>query len=652
MKRLKSFLEENIKFILSSLVVIYIIFFSLICLWKYYNFHYDLLDLAIINQVFFNSAHGNWFASSIHPPSYLGDHFTPILILLLPFYLIYKSPLTLLLLQTIILALAAWPLFLTAKNILGKLWGLFFALAFLLNPLVANINLFEFHFLPLAIFFLLFAIYFYQKKDLAKFLIFILLSLLVREDVSLVVFMFGILAILDRRKLKWILTPMILAALYFILSLKIINLFWPAGDYKFMIYYSWLGSSWPELIKNIFLKIDKVFFHLLKIGNLEMVLGLLLPFIFLPLLAPKFLILTLLIFVQFILGEPGGSNVILETHYSSLFIPALFMATILAVKKFKTVRFKFKFLKFLQDEKGLALVILGTAVIYSSVTMGPLLGTAKEIYQGSLISNNSKTKMEMIKKIPAQASVVASYDFLTALSSREDIYSFHYAYLGHQQFNQDKYQINKPVDILIIDLRHLTTVYLQYQDKLAEEELLKPDNLLNLIEKNNLGLVEIKDGFALYQTNKDDKYQLYQLHQEMPPIDNEEYINLDQTIEFLGYNFLPQKGLSFFWQAQKNLSQDYFLKITIKEGDKTVSEDIFPMAYALLPSNQWQKNQIIQTNYWLAGFKKASNKTMALEVIQIQGGLTLTSWRSGKNLIEETPLGQPIKIQLAKNPKP
>ena len=82
MEKLKSFLEKNAGKLLVSAIILYFITFSLICLWKYYNFQYDLLDLAIINQVFLNSAGGDLFASSIHPPSYLGDHFTPILILL------------------------------------------------------------------------------------------------------------------------------------------------------------------------------------------------------------------------------------------------------------------------------------------------------------------------------------------------------------------------------------------------------------------------------------------------------------------------------------------------------------------------------------------------------------------------------------------
>src|SRR3989338_5825260 len=124
---------KNKSIILTVAIGLYVVIFSIFSLWKYNNFLYNGLDLAIINQVFYNTAHGNAFASSIHPPSYLGDHVNPIILVLLPLYYLLASPKTLLILQTIFLALAAWPLYLIAKKVLNETWGLFFGLAWLLN---------------------------------------------------------------------------------------------------------------------------------------------------------------------------------------------------------------------------------------------------------------------------------------------------------------------------------------------------------------------------------------------------------------------------------------------------------------------------------------------------------------------------------------
>ena len=142
MNQFISFINKREKLLVWLGIALYFIVFSLICVWKYYQFGYNGLDLAIYNQVFFNSAHGNLFGFTIHPQSYLGDHFELFLIALLPIYYFFQHPLALLILQTLVLALSAWPLYLIAKNVLAKPWPLFIAFLWLLNPFVQNINLF------------------------------------------------------------------------------------------------------------------------------------------------------------------------------------------------------------------------------------------------------------------------------------------------------------------------------------------------------------------------------------------------------------------------------------------------------------------------------------------------------------------------------
>ena len=250
-KNLASLLQKD-KLFLWLFIVLYFIFFTIICLNKYHNFGYNGLDLAILNQVFFNSAQGNLFQFSVHPGSYLGDHFELIIPLLLPLYLIFRHPLALLTLQTLILALTALPIFLIAKNVLAKPWPLVIALIWLLNPFVQNINLFEFHILPFAIFLLLFAFYFYQQNNFKAFLLFSFLSLLVREDVALVVFMFSLLSLLDKKGWKWVIWPAGLAMIWFVAAIGLVSQFTPSGSYKFLHYYSWLGSTTGEMVINFF----------------------------------------------------------------------------------------------------------------------------------------------------------------------------------------------------------------------------------------------------------------------------------------------------------------------------------------------------------------------------------------------------------------
>jgi len=72
------------------------------------------------------------------------------------------------------------------------------------------------------------------------------------------------------------------------------------------------------------------------------------------------------------------------------------------------------------------------------------------------------------------------------------------------------------------------------------------------------------------------------------------------------------------------------------------------MAYGLYPSNQWQKGQIIQTNYWLENFKQKQGN-ITLQVEKIDGAVILNKIRSSGNKFDQIPIGQLIEIPLSIN---
>src|SRR3990167_10806866 len=243
MDKLLNFLSKHIKKILAGMVGAYAIAISLVCLWKYHQLLYNGLDLAIYNNALWNTAHGNWFWSTIQGHNYFGDHFEPILILLLPLYSLWQSPILLLILQTIFLGLAAWPLYkislfvlssrtrldletgveipltnltfsgIASSNRIGdfsrndrkKLAALGIAFLWLINPLVHNVNLFEFHAIAFLPFFFFSLFYFYlklkeqpaTKKVFSCFCVFVFLCLMVREDVAFIILAFLIIAWID-----------------------------------------------------------------------------------------------------------------------------------------------------------------------------------------------------------------------------------------------------------------------------------------------------------------------------------------------------------------------------------------------------------------------------------------------------------------------
>ena len=86
------------------------ILFGALALLRHWTFHSTASDLAVFDQVMWNTVHGRFMESTIslarcEPHSFFGDHFSPALLLLVPPYALFPHPETLIVAQTISLAL-------------------------------------------------------------------------------------------------------------------------------------------------------------------------------------------------------------------------------------------------------------------------------------------------------------------------------------------------------------------------------------------------------------------------------------------------------------------------------------------------------------------------------------------------------------------
>ncbi len=692
---LKKFISKNADKLLLGIITLYTLFFSAISIWKYNNFLYNGLDLAIFNQVFFNITNGNLFGLTIHPHSYLGDHFAPLILLLATLYSIFNSAKFLLILQSLILALSVLPFYLIAKNIFkgNKPLALILSIIFLLNPILWNINLFDFHILPFAIFFLLFAFYFYQQKKIAFFAVSLLLALSVREDVSLVVFMFGFLPFLKiknwknihktiKTNLKWIIFPIVISLFWFFAAIKIGSHFNPDSSYKFLIYYQWIGASenLMELIFNILKHPLKIIIHLFTLGNIGMIFALSLPFAFLIFFSKKYLLLAVGPFVQIILGAPGGGNFIFQSHYASLFIPALAISFLYGLKNF----FKFRKIKINEyknsdklngenalfkviiKDRAILLIFFAAAILYANLFLGPAIGIIK--IDSDSIKNKKYAYQQMINKIPLNASVVSTYNFLPNLSNRKKIYSLHYVFLGKKQFSNQDYTLPNNIDYYLINFSDIITYQLQMENsELYGSQYKTGDNRLRKYLKN-CGIVEIVGDTALFKKDyQSDKHLIKILNKKNFTLNDKfisKQINLDNKILFLGYQQNEQKifnnftllgdhplvwHYSFLWRPLKNLDKNYQLKIeVVNNSDKIAWQKIYPLAYGIYPASEWKKDEIIQTDYWFLIPEKFLNEKYNLQIslIDIKDGyVELNRLKTVVDVIKKCEqIGEKIKL--------
>jgi len=668
LKKIHAFTERSGQSAVILAIALYTLAFSFFCLWKYYNFAYNALDLAIISQVFYNSSLGNFFASSIHPPTYLGDHFSPILFLLLPVYWLFKKPEALLVLQTLALGLSSWPLYLIAKKSLGKPLAIFFALAWLLNPFVQNINLYEFSFLPFSVFFIFWTFYFYQAEKIFVFLFFCFFVLLTREDAALVIFALGPLAFLQKRKLRWWLWPMVLSALYFILAVKITMFFTPGGQYKFLIYYGWLGNGFNDILTHLIFQPGLLLAPLFQPGNWEFFLGLMLPLVFLPLLSPVYLLLGAGVFFQLILRAGGASGTLLQMSYASLLLPAVFIAAIFGLKKITGAE---KGIYLSSDRsrpvatRQLGFLILIAGLIYSCLTLGPISGIFYKIYQTGLYSSSSAAKQELLNQIPVQAAVAAGYEFLAPLSSRQNLYSFNYAFLGKQQYLAADYSLPPETEYLLLDYDDLIGYQLQYgfnpfyQKQYQAAIQAWPKNLAGF------GLIDFRDTAALYQKGAADRFTLIKTlcgnreplfgsREPLLPTENsgceelpaeKEITELASDVSFAGFNRVGGE-YQLFWQINFPLKEIYRLKLTASDGQKIIYQKIYPFAWDLLADQSLSGKKNIQANYWLG--LPPGDYELKIQLLKLGGGgIELDPIRSTANIIDqEIPVGPEINLEL------
>ena len=156
--------------------------------------------------------------------SHFAVHISPIYYLLLPFYAIFPSPMTLQIGQAVILTAGVIPIVLLARHfkLSGKL-TILVSFLYCFYPALSTSCFYDLHencFLP---FFLLFTFYFFEKEKYIPMYLSALFVLAVKEDAAIFLIVFAAYVILSRKKY---LHGAILAGLsvgYFLLATHLIN---------------------------------------------------------------------------------------------------------------------------------------------------------------------------------------------------------------------------------------------------------------------------------------------------------------------------------------------------------------------------------------------------------------------------------------------
>lgn len=430
-------------------------FFFVVCTWASYarwaNFEYRTFDLAYYVQALWQLVHGR-FQVSVQGVPLLGNHVEPIVVLLVPLFLLFRHPLVFALVQNAALASMGPVAFSIGQRLgLDRKTALLLACAVLVTPATGYIALHEFHPEAFTAPFLLLMLHARIRGSLRAHWGWLVAVLACKENMALLIAAYcAVHAILERKRplaelRAWYGWPMALSILWFLVCARLITPVLNAGSIDYFALYDQLGASGGDILLKAVTQPGRIlgaFFQSLAHGNL--LWALLLPFLAVPLARPRWLLIAAPVLLQHLLSW-RSSEWTIYFHYAAPLLPLFWIALAEGATKIDRwasvpilIRRSFPFL-----------------VIVACVAAQLLLGPAREITATTANwfagEQNRARKRAFISQIPPEASVLAPLPYLSHLAMRENLYSLHYVLKGLKTLSRSSYSPPPPTDFVLID---------------------------------------------------------------------------------------------------------------------------------------------------------------------------------------------------------
>jgi len=184
----------------------YATLFSVFTVVHHRNILSSSLDLGLEENIIWNALHsGALFKTTPYggpTGNLVGEHAAYLSYLIAPIYGIHQSAETLLILQATLIGGAAVPLYMVARKYLSPWLSCLVAIWYLFYPPLHGSNLYDFHYPPLAPFFLWFTLYFALSRRTVLTIIFAIITLSVREDISIGLVIIGLFLIVTNRRAR------------------------------------------------------------------------------------------------------------------------------------------------------------------------------------------------------------------------------------------------------------------------------------------------------------------------------------------------------------------------------------------------------------------------------------------------------------------
>lgn len=243
--------------ILLAVMLLHAAFTLMFALVRLYSYKTSLLDDGVFEQIFWGILHRGAPLSTPNPPyeaqHWFGFHFSPILLLIAPFYALWPRPEMLHLVQSLAIAATVIPLFFAALKLTEKRYVAWVCVAlYVANPFVLSAALWDFHEIALACPMIALCFWALVEKRLLAMSLGLILLALTKEHYGVAICGFG--ALWGWRYGEWKKAAIIIAAgvavLYAVLF--VIMPYFHGGQHSMLASgstlsrFGWIAAPWEE----------------------------------------------------------------------------------------------------------------------------------------------------------------------------------------------------------------------------------------------------------------------------------------------------------------------------------------------------------------------------------------------------------------------
>jgi uncharacterized membrane protein len=591
--------------IVLALTVADAIFFSTLAVQRYLGLHADAFDLGIEDQATWSTLHGQLFGITLErrlTTSYLGYHFEPISLVGPFLYLIYPSPISLIVFKCVVVALgtiaAYW---LARRHLRSPLLGVIFALAYALFPGLEAADLYDFHAYTLTAPFLLIAFCFLEARCYGWLLLFLGMSAATKENAPLDAVPLGLyLAVVHRRRLLGLGAALAGLAWFGIATYLIIPRFNTEGQSWLWTRYGGMGGSPLGALQHFVGHPELLLAPVPSDPNWHYLALLTAPVAGLTLLSPTAL---------FLMGPALAVNLLtdyepmhfLETyHYSAHLVPYVLLGAVYAAGTLSRLAKRARVpVRSLQTALAVA-VLAGTLAYHHYRGYTPLSGQ----FVGYTVTAHDRLgdalAGQLDNSLPPSVVVSAQGNLYPHVDHRPTIFMFPEV---------------DTADVIVLDVATLPNTTGINEGIHAR--------VRQVLDSGAFGVVEADDGFLVLRRGAPrlplpDAFFRF-ARASAAGIEHPLRARFGDALELLGFDVLPDRdgkvNLRAYWQADRPIAQDLFLPFFITDGrghevGATLQRQPANVWY---PTNRWQTGEVVAiTTYNLPIGRRGQNFGIAL----------------------------------------